>query len=50
MMKIQWWKGGDDGNVDQTEVEMMDSAVIPIPVRLQKEIRQQFKEDRFSKT
>ena len=36
-------------NVDQTEVEMMDSAVIPIPVRLQKEIRQQFKEDRFSK-
>lgn len=37
-------------NVDQTEVEMMDSAVIPIPVRLQKEIRQQLKEDRFSKT
>ena len=37
-------------NVDQTEVEMMDSAVIPIPVRLQKEIRQQLKGDRFSKT
>ena len=37
-------------NVDQAEIEMMNSAVIPIPVRLQREIRQQLKEDRFSKT
>ena len=33
-------------NVDQAEVEMMNSAVIPIPVRLQREIRQQLKKDR----
>ena len=37
-------------NVDPAEIEMMNSAVIPIPVRLQREIRQQLKEDRFSKT
>ena len=37
-------------NVDQAEIEMMNSAVIPIPVRLQREIWQQLKEDRFSKT
>ena len=36
-------------NVDPAEIEMMNSAVIPIPVRLQREIRQQLKEDRFSK-
>ena len=36
-------------DVDPAEIEMMNSAVIPIPVRLQREIRQQLKEDRFSK-
>ena len=35
-------------SVKQTEIEMMDSAVIPIPVRLQKEIRKQLESDKFS--
>ena len=37
-------------NADQTDIEMMNSAKIPIPVRLQKEIRQQLTADNFSKT
>lgn len=36
-------------NVVQTDIEMMNSAIIPIPIRLQKEIRQQLNTDNFSK-
>ena len=36
-------------NVVQTDIEMMNSSIIPIPVRLQKEIRQQLNLDNSSK-
>ena len=36
-------------NIVQTDIEMMNSAIIPIPIRLQKEIRQQLNTDNFSK-
>lgn len=36
-------------NVTQTDIEMMNSVIIPIPVRLQREIRQQLTSEKFSK-
>lgn len=36
-------------NVVQTDIEMMNSVLIPIPVRLQREIRQQLTTDHFLK-
>lgn len=35
--------------VTQTDIEMMNSVIIPIPVRLQREIRQQLTSEKFSK-
>lgn len=36
-------------SVTQTDIEMMNSVIIPIPVRLQREIRQQLTSNIFSK-
>ena len=36
-------------NVTQADIEMMNSVIIPIPVRLQREIRQQLTSENFSK-